>query len=118
MTDFFESESFLLPQDVKNDVAGRLKEKRQIKSVELKVKGEALEGAAEFGRMLVGLKRSGVKVSHEFSIKLDFPRNISREKALHLVENMPRSRNGSLKVRIQLASLEPKGPQSKVAADL
>lgn len=103
MTDFFESESFLLPSDVRKDVAGRLKEKKAIRSVELRVKGEALEGAREFGRLLVGLKRRGVKVSHEFSIKLDFPRSISRDKALELVDSMPRSKNGSLKVRIQFA---------------
>ncbi len=103
MTDFFETESFLLPSEVRNDVAGRLKEKREIQSIELKVKGDTLEGAKEFGRILVGLKRSGVKVSHEFSIKLEFPRSISRDKALVLVESMPRSKNGALKVRIQLA---------------
>ena|SRR3989338_2194849 len=103
MTDFFESASFVLPSEVRNDVAGRLKEKKGIRSVELSVKGETLEGAKEFGRMLVGLKKRGVKVSHEFSIKLDFPRSISRDSALDLVENMPRSKNGSLKVRIQFA---------------
>lgn len=104
--DFFESESFVLPSEVRNDVAGRLKERKAIRSVELRVKGEALEGAQEFGRLLVGLKKRGVKVSHEFSIKLDFPRSISRDRALELVENMPRSKNGSLKVRIQFADGE------------
>ncbi|MBI2094979.1 MAG: hypothetical protein HYT89_02295, partial [Candidatus Omnitrophica bacterium] len=39
--------------------------------------------------------------SHEVSIKLDFPRDISRDKALMLVENMPKPRNGSLRVRVQ-----------------
>ena len=103
MNDFFESESFLLPSEVCNDVAGRLKERKAIRSVELRVKGETLEGAKEFGRLLIGLKKRGVKVSHEFSIKLDFPRSITRDRALDLVGNMPRSKNGSLKVRIQFA---------------
>ena len=103
MNDFFESESFHLPSEVRNDVAGRLKERKAIRSVELRVKGETLEGAKEFGRLLMGLKKRGVKVSHEFSIKLDFPRSITRDRALDLVENMPRSKNGSLKVRIQFA---------------
>ncbi len=101
MTDFFESESFVLPSQVRNDVAGRLKQAGGIKSLELHLKGDALDGAKKFSDMLLGLKKRGVKISHEVSIKLEFPRHISREKALFLVESMPQPRNGSLRVRIQ-----------------
>lgn len=106
MASFFESESFVLPSQVKNDVAGRLKETKGIKSVELQLKGDSMEGGKEFSRILMALKKRGVKISHEFSIKLEFPRTISRERALSLVENMPKPRNGSLKVRIQIGSGE------------
>ena len=102
MTNFFESASFMLPSQVKSDVAGRMKETKGIKSVELQLKGESLTNAKEFSRMLVALKKRGVKISHEVNIKLDFPRTISREKALMLVENMPTSKNGTLKVRLEL----------------
>jgi hypothetical protein len=102
MTDFFETESFLLPSQLKNDVAGRMKGSRGVKSIELHLKGDSLDGAKEFGRMLVALKRRGVRITHEFSIKIEFPRSISRERALDLVGNMPRSKNGSLKVRVEL----------------
>ncbi len=101
MIDFFESDSFISPQEVRNDVANRLKETRPVKSLELLFKGDALEDAKEFAASLVTLKKQGVKVSHEFSIKLDFPQTISREKILSLVEVMPTSTNGSVKVRIR-----------------
>ena len=101
MIDFFESDSFISPQEVRNDVANRLKETRPVKSMELLFKGDALEGAKEFAASLVTLRRQGVKVSHEFSIKLDFPQTISREKILSLVEAMPTPTNGSVKVRIR-----------------
>jgi hypothetical protein len=101
MTNFFESESFDLPSQVKNDVASRLKETKGILSVELQLKGDSMEGGKEFSRILLGLKKRGVKISHEFSIKLDFPRSISRERALTIVENMPKPKNGTLKVRIE-----------------
>ncbi len=64
-------------------------------------KGDALEGAKEFAASLVTLRRQGVRISHEFSIKLDFPQTISREKILSLVEAMPKPTNGSVKVRIR-----------------
>ncbi len=107
MIHVFESESFVLPSQLKNDIADRLKDTKGIKAVELQLKGESLEGAKEFSRMLVGLKKQGVRISHEFSIKLEFPRSITRERALSLVESMPRSRNGSLKVRIQYTGSGP-----------
>ena len=107
MTDFLESASFDLPSQVKHDMAGRLKDVKGVKSVELCLKGDALEGAKEFGRLLLGMKRRGVKISHEFSIKLDFPRAVSRDKVLELVESMPRSKNGTVKVRIYAVGSKP-----------
>ena len=104
MTDFFESESFGLPSQVKSDVEGRLKESRAIQSLELRVKGESLDGGREFGQILKALHKRGVKISHEFSIKLEFPKSINRERALFLVENMPKAKNGSVKVKIHFAS--------------
>lgn len=104
MIDSFESDSFGLPSQVKDDVQGRLKNKQAIKSLELRVRGESLDGGKEFGQILKALHRRGVKISHEFSIKLEFPKAINREKALFLVENMPKSKNGSVKVKIQFAS--------------
>lgn len=104
MTDFFESESFILPSEVRKDVAVKLRAVKGVKSLELHFKGDAMEGAKKFSQMLLALKRAGVKISHEVSIKLDFPRDISRDKALLLVENMPKPRNGSLRVRVQCGS--------------
>ena len=101
MTDFFESDSFVSPSQVKQDVASRLKE-QSIRSLELQVKGEDLRQAKEFGAVLKSLKRQGVKISHEFSIRLDFPRSVTRARALEIVENMPKPVNGSVKVRIGL----------------
>lgn len=100
MTDFFESESFVSPLRVKEDVAGRLAGVKAVKSVEFLVKGEALEGTKEFSQLLLNLKRRGVRISHEFVIRLEFPKPITRDKALGLVESMPTSKNGSLKVRV------------------
>lgn len=104
MTDFFESESFLLPSQVKSDVAGRLKGTKPVKSLELHLKGDSVDGAQEFSRILVALKRRGVKITHEFSIKLEFPHSISRATALDLVGSMPRCKNGSIKVRLELGA--------------
>ena len=102
MTGYFESESFVLPSEVKRDVANRLKHTKGIKSLELQFSGDALQGAKEFGQMLVAMKRRGVKISHEVTIKLEFSRSISREKVLSLVGEMPRPKNGSVKVRVQV----------------
>ena len=100
MTESFESGSFVLPRDVKKDIATRLNESKRIKGLEFHFKGEDLEGSREFAEMLVLLKKRGVKISHEFSIKLDFPQTISRRRTLALVENMPKPVNGSMKARI------------------
>ena len=100
MTEFFESQSFVSPSRVKEDVADRIGEVKAVKAVEFLVKGDALEGSKEFGELLLGLKKRGVKISHEFMIHLDFPKAISKDKALSLVQSMPSSKNGSLKVRI------------------
>src|SRR3989338_3827148 len=100
MTDFFESQSFVAPSRVKDDVEGLLASVKTVKAVEFLVKGEALEGAKEFSDLLLGLKRRGVKISHEFTIRLDFPKSIPKDKALSMVQSMPTSKNGSLKVRV------------------
>ncbi|OIO39642.1 MAG: hypothetical protein COT00_04005 [Candidatus Omnitrophica bacterium CG07_land_8_20_14_0_80_50_8] len=100
MIETIESDSFMLPQDVKKHVAGRLKESGAIHSLELELKGDAMEGAKKFGDSLVALRKKGVKISHEFLIRLDFPRKISRTEALNIVEGMPRPRNGSVRVRV------------------
>ncbi|OGW82394.1 MAG: hypothetical protein A3C47_02415 [Omnitrophica bacterium RIFCSPHIGHO2_02_FULL_51_18] len=100
MAEFFESQSFVSPSRVKEDVAGRLGEVKAVKAVEFLVRGDALEGAKEFSEILLNLKKRGVRVSHEFTIRLDFPRSIPKDKALSLVQAMPSSKNGSLKVRI------------------
>lgn len=103
MTDFFETESFNLPSQLREDMAGRLEAARGIRSLELRLTGESLEGGKEFAKALMDMKRSGVKISHELSIKLEFPEAITRERALSLVGSMPRSKNGLLKVRIELS---------------
>ncbi len=101
MADVLESKSFVLPSEVRKDLAALLKETKAVKSLEFHFKGDDLEGAKQFGESLVSLKKRGVKITHEFSIKLEFPRMISREKALELVEGMPKPVNGSIKARIE-----------------
>lgn len=105
MSDFFESGNFNLPSEVHRDMTGRLKEVRQIKSLEFQLKGEGLEDAEAFSRILRALKKSGVKISHEFSIKLDFPKAVPRQKALEILQHAPKPLNGSLKVRAEAAIL-------------
>ncbi len=102
MSEIFESESFVLPADVKKDVEFRLKQLKPVKSVELLMNGDNVTEAKEFGLILSALKKRGVRISHQFSIKLEFPRGISREETLELVERMPKPVNGSLKVRLQM----------------
>ncbi len=109
MIEMIESDSFVLPQDVRNHVASRLKESGAIHSLELELKGDAMEGAKKFGDSLVALRKRGVKVSHEFRIKLDFPHKISRAEALTIVEGMPRPKNGSLRVRVHFINEERSG---------
>ncbi|MBI4353043.1 MAG: hypothetical protein HY593_03860 [Candidatus Omnitrophica bacterium] len=103
MAGLFESGSFVLPSQVRSDVASRLKEKKRVEALELFVKGGALQGAHQFGELLKALKRQGVKISHEFCIRLDFPRALAQSKALELVGRMPKPRNGTVKVRVHLA---------------
>lgn len=104
MSECFESASYVLPSEVRNEVAGHLKESKGIQSMELRMHGDSLEGAQEFGQLLIALRKRGVKISHDLTIKLEFPRAITRDKALALVENMPKPRNGSVKVRVELSS--------------
>lgn len=102
MSQLFESQSHVHPDQVREDVAGRLKEPKGIKSLELLLKGDGMDGAREFGEVLLLLKKRKVRVSHEIAIRLDFPQTISREKALAILETIPTPTNGSLKVRIEL----------------
>ena len=102
MSDFFESESFVLPVQVRQDVAHRLEKTKKVKSVEFHLKGEALENTKGFSDTLLTLKKRGALISHEVVIKVAFPKTITREGALVLVENMPKPRNGSIKVRIEI----------------
>lgn len=102
MSDFFESGSFVLPSELRKDVADRLKTSTAIKSVELQINGENLQKAEAFASLLQSLKRQGVKITHEFSIKLDFPKGLSRQKALEIVELMPKPVNGSVKVKMEI----------------
>lgn len=104
MREVIESESFVLPQDIREHVAGRLSGNNRISSLELELRGDAMDGAKQFGDSLAALRKKGVKVSHEFVIKLDFTRAISREEALAIVGGMPKPKNGSLKVRVHLNS--------------
>ena len=101
MSDFLESESCLLPLQLRDDVAERLHEPKRVRTLELALKGETLEETQEFARMLIALKKKGVRISHEVSIKLDFPQSISRDQALSLIEKMPKPGKGSIKVRLQ-----------------
>ena len=64
-----KSKNFILPSEIKNNLAARLKEGKDIKSLEFFFKGDDLRGAKQFGETLVSLRRMGVKISHEFSIK-------------------------------------------------
>ncbi|MBI4431875.1 MAG: hypothetical protein HY592_00100 [Candidatus Omnitrophica bacterium] len=106
MAEFFDSKSFVLPSQVKDDVAGRLKDLRGIKGLDFEVKGDALDGAKEFSAMLLGLKKRGVKISHEVLIKLEFPNSISRGKALDIMGSLPKPTNGSLRVRVHMKGQE------------
>ena len=100
MQDFLETECFALPQQVKNDLALRMKTAQNIKSVEFELNGETLENAKEFADMLVALKKRGVRLSHKISLKLDFPKAISKDNTLELLENIPRVKNGCVRARI------------------
>ena len=102
MAKFFESGSYVLPSQVRSDIEGRLKGAKAVKSLELHLKGGDLQGAKEFSRLLLALKRKGVRISHELSIKLEFPKSIQKDQVLELVENMPKPKNGSVKVKVEL----------------
>ena len=102
MNDLFESGSFVSPSEIKGDVAGRLKETHGIKGLELQVKGDDVERTEDFAKLLKALKKSGVKISHEFSIRLDFPHPISKQRTLAILESMPKPVNGSLKAKVYL----------------
>ena len=59
MQDFLETECFALPQQVKSDLALRMKGAKDISGVEFELNGEMLEDAKEFTEMLVALKKRG-----------------------------------------------------------
>lgn len=102
MSEIFESESFVLPSDVKKDVEYRLKLNQPVKSLEMRMRGDTIRDAQDFAALLGGLKKRGVRITHEFSIKLEFPRGLSREETLSIVERMPKPVNGQLKVRLEM----------------
>lgn len=102
MSEFFESASFVLPSDVKKDVEFRLKKLKPVRSLELLMNGDNVREAREFGAILSALKKRGVRITHEFSIKLEFPKGLSREETLELVERLPKPVNGLMKVRLQM----------------
>ena len=77
MPNFFESESFVLPAQVREDVANRLEKSKKVKSLEFHLKGEALEGAKNFSDALLALKQRGAKISHEVVIKVNFQLAVS-----------------------------------------
>lgn len=106
MTEFVESGSYVLPSEVSKDIASRLKEKNPVKGIEIHLRGESLEGAREFSNILLMLKKRGVKISHDLTIKLDFPKSISRDIILELLEKMPRSKNGLLKAKIHFTNIK------------
>ena len=114
MTDsLYESGSFLLPSQLKQEMASRLKEKTKIRGLELELKGEALQDAKEFGEKLLALRKRGAKISHEVSLKLEFPQTLSRETLLAFVESLPKPVNGSLKIRVQLNDAEQTPAEAK-----
>ncbi|MCG3175736.1 MAG: hypothetical protein MOGMAGMI_00669 [Candidatus Omnitrophica bacterium] len=101
--DIIESQDRTLPSEAREDVEGRLGARRNnVRSVELRLTGENVEGAREFARLLIGLKKRGVRISHDLTIRLDFPKGVHQDLALALVEGMPRPHNGSVKVRLKL----------------
>ncbi len=102
MSNFIESEDFVLPSQARDDLALRLKEACFVKSLRLKLRGDALDGGKEFSQRLLALKKRGVKITHDFSIKLDFPNRISRKEAFSLIEDMPKPINGTIKVSVEL----------------
>lgn len=100
-----ESQDRLLPSEALEDVEHRLRLRRNgVKSIELTLNGENVDGAREFAKLLIGLRKRGVKISHVLTIRLDFPKGVSQDMALDVVEGMPRPRNGSVKVRLKLDS--------------
>lgn len=104
MTDFLETECFALPQEVKNDLALRMKGAKSIKSVEFELNGETLENTKEFTEMIVSLRKRGVRLTHKISLKLDFPQVISKDDALDLLEKIPKVKNGCVRARIHFGS--------------
>jgi hypothetical protein len=113
MTDFFESENFVLPSEIKNELQDHLKESKSVKSLEFSFKGDDLKGAREFGTQLLALRKKGVKISNEFTIRLEFTREIPRQKMLELVDSVPRPVNGFMKVRLQMAQVPPQNAAVK-----
>ena len=106
MQDFLETECFALPQQVKNDLASRIKTAGRIKSVEFELNGETLENSKEFTDMLIALKKRGVRLTHKISLKLEFPQVISKEHRLDLLENIPKVKNGCVRARIHFDKLD------------
>ncbi len=102
MPETSEVKSFTLPSKIEEDLTLNLKDARRVRSLEFHFQGEDLEDAKAFAKTLVDLKKRGVKISHDFLIKVEFSRSVSRERMLALVRNIPKPVNGSVKARIHL----------------
>lgn len=105
MSDYYETENYLEPGEVKNHVASLLKESKSVKSLVFETQGESLKDTKEFSKRLLMLRKKGVRITHQVSIKLDFPVTISRQNILDLIENMPKPINGTAKVRVEVNGL-------------
>lgn len=101
MPEVFESKSFVLPSEIRDDLTNRLKKAKEIKSLLFDFKGGDLTEAKAFSSGLLALKKQGAKISHQFSIRIDLPRATSRERILALVTNLPKPLDGSVKVSVQ-----------------
>jgi hypothetical protein len=101
-SEFYESQDFLLPQQARDAAAERLKRARGVKRVELLLKGDSLQGAKRFSDAILALRRGGARVSHEVTIRLEFPKAVSNRRAMALFDSLPHSRNGTVKIRLQL----------------
>jgi hypothetical protein len=101
MPEVFETKSFTLPSEIRDDLATRLKQAKGVRSLEISFKGDDLHEAKMFAAALLALKKQGAKISHQFSIKIELPRGITRERIMALVMNLPKPVNGSVKVNVQ-----------------
>ena len=100
MTDFLQSERFSQAQSLKESLEPQLKDPVSVKSLEIAIQAESIEDAKHFKEILLALRGKGVKISTDFSIRLEFPETMNRDKTLSIIEKLPKLKNGSLKVKI------------------